>query len=142
VFYVQLKGGVVPEYIIRIKQICETPSDPDDREGIMSLGMNNVFVWKVTAENKTDAFDKFHRQIPIGCLEDYEITYEVKITYGMLLYTRDGRHIGNATIIGKVDVSAYWPNAPIVYKIETDYGNTAGMAEEEIRSAFYLERLG
>jgi hypothetical protein len=44
VFYVQLKGGVVPEYIIRIKQICETPSDPDDREGALSLGINNIFV--------------------------------------------------------------------------------------------------
>ena len=40
----------MPEYIIRIKQICETPSDPDDREGIMNLGMNNIFVWFTISE--------------------------------------------------------------------------------------------
>ena len=38
------------------------------------------------------------------------------------------------------EVKKYWPGAPPIYGIETDYGNTADLTESEILNLFYLER--
>lgn len=61
------------------------------------------------------------------------------------LYTKDGRKIGNAKV---VSTHMFFPKSvgliPIppfrVYKIKTDFGNTAELSLHEINTLFYLTR--
>ena len=48
------------------------------------------------------------------------------------LLTKDGRIIGNAIVVSKADTSL-----GVLYTIETDFGNTALLDEEEISAWFH-----
>lgn len=59
-----------------------------------------------------------------------------KYDINTVLYTKDGRRLGNALIVG-YDVYAQYLSKPI-YIIKTDYGNELKMTAEQIESSFYV----
>lgn len=65
---------VVP-YKITVKQLVEDEelSDADDIEA-MALGKDGKYTWSCQAASEEEALDKFHDRVPLGNLEDYEVT--------------------------------------------------------------------
>jgi len=63
---------------VSVKQLCETESltDPDDKIDQPS----GDYIFEKTANNREQAselaLDEFHLTVPIGCLEDYDISTE------------------------------------------------------------------
>ena len=64
------------KYIVRVEQIVEDLSDVDDRDDLPAGpgGKGSVGYYTVPADNEEEALDFFHRSIPIGCLDDFEIS--------------------------------------------------------------------
>lgn len=62
--------------IVRVKQLVKRLSDSDDREEqpAGSEGLGSTKDYPVDAMDEEAALDEFHHTIPIGCLEDFEIT--------------------------------------------------------------------
>jgi hypothetical protein len=62
---------------IKCKQLVENDelSDGDDRQDL-ALGKDGVMEVNTSCDTVEEALDLFHREQPIGCLEDYEITTE------------------------------------------------------------------
>jgi hypothetical protein len=56
------------------------------------------------------------------------------LAIGRILYTRDGRSVGNGIIL-KRDYSSY---LGVVYTVKTDFGNLIRLTRREINSLFYL----
>jgi hypothetical protein len=54
---------------IKVTQIVNDLSDGDDR-AFLPAGENRLGAW---SEYSFASLDEFHRTIPIGCLEDFEI---------------------------------------------------------------------
>jgi hypothetical protein len=78
----------MPEYKITCKQIVCIPSDADDKHDL-NLSLNEEHYLFLTADNETQALDKYHKEFPIGCLEDYEITAVSRNIKSLLTMTRD-----------------------------------------------------
>lgn len=51
------------------------------------------------------------------------------------LWTKDGRHCGNAVMIGLSD--RQWEQAPITYKVVTDAGTIMRLNENELKELFH-----
>jgi hypothetical protein len=61
----------------------------------------------------------------------------MKLDINHILYTKDGREIGNAIVIHN---EGYGADGEIVYIIKTDYGNECTLNESELCKLFYTER--
>lgn len=65
--------------IVKCKQLVENVNlcDPDDRQD-MALGKDGIYEYESFPHPPTakTALDLFHREVAIGCLEDYEIWVE------------------------------------------------------------------
>jgi len=61
---------ILNNYRITVTQIADELSDVDDREG------NPAGTYDEVARTEDEALDQFHTRIPIGCLDDFEITCE------------------------------------------------------------------
>lgn len=61
----------------------------------------------------------------------------MKLEQGTILYTKDGRKIGNAVII-QIENSPAIPELGILATIMTDFGNVATLTTREIEGVFYI----
>lgn len=61
----------------------------------------------------------------------------MKLTKGSILYTKDGRKIGNGIITDVLDM----PILGTMYRIKTDFGNIKTYFENEIDELFYISKL-
>ena len=60
----------MPLFLITVTQTSEYLSDPDDREN------NPAGEYQWDADDTEIALDEFHRVVPIGCLENFNIYIE------------------------------------------------------------------
>ncbi len=61
----------------------------------------------------------------------------MSLVKGSLLYTKDGRKIGNGIVINVLDL-------PVLGKtciVKTDFGNTVTLSEAEVERQFYVSKL-
>lgn len=61
----------------------------------------------------------------------------MSITRGQILFTRDGRVMGNAIVL-RLDES----QEGVIYRCRSDFGNTFSMLESELVKQFYTLRQG
>ena len=57
-----------------------------------------------------------------------------KLGINTVLFTKDGRKIGNAIIIGMVDITK-----DMLYIIKTDYGHITNLNFEDLNEFFYFD---
>ncbi len=55
---------------------------------------------------------------------------------GHILFTKDGRHTGNAVVLSSKEVA----ELGTVYKCRTDFGNIINLTMREVESLFYLQK--
>ena len=58
------------KYVITVEQTADKLSDGEDELH------NPQGVYYETADTEDEALDEFHSRVPIGCLEDFDITIE------------------------------------------------------------------
>ena len=62
---------------VTVKQTAKKLSDPDDRQ----QNPKGEHIFFVEARNKKEAkeraLDRFHLEVPVGCLDDFDISAEV-----------------------------------------------------------------
>jgi len=66
-------------WVVIVKQLVDTPSDGDDRVDQPA----GAYLW--SGKDEDEVLDDFHATVPIGCLDDFEVsTYELKDYYKCL----------------------------------------------------------
>lgn len=66
-----------------------------------------------------------------------------RLRSGLILYTKDGRKIGNAKIVSSKFYKFSKVKAIVSfigYRIKTDFGNTTILTMEEMQTLFYLTK--
>lgn len=81
-------------------------------------------------------------ELELGPLPDWAVSHNLtdELVPGLQLFTKDGRHCGNAHII-RIEETPSSPHYTHIYHLLTDAGNSMQFSQAEVENQFWLGKF-
>lgn len=121
----------MPSYLITVTQVSEYLSDADDRD----CPPTGEYIY--VADTSDQALDNFHAEIPIGCLEDFEIDIdEIMYNQSRIMHPSPAEiedrfaDVTNLTTIEGVAIMAWVLDDGSVFEERVNRGDTTVLSRQ------------